>query len=374
MEQFQRNDVTFCLNEVEQQDTIYVSVTLGAGFSPKELQIDDDHIMIGSAAMKVFSNYVKQRMREKHNTEMSAIVSMSATSFTWETTKEKHVADIQHLLEELYEKNINEDALLREKQRTIDGYKKVYKDLAFRGQMKLQEFTHTNKSFQLDELSQDLLDVDASTIQKTREYLVLPSNTFVFCHGKADKSQLNQLIIPSVPTREINYLYHVSNYHFLQNQEYAKQSKGNYWCGSTRFERNPVLTDLEKEYVVLQLIGELSNRGPYRVEVDPFDASIVYERKGQKKIDSFTSLLTEERVQVAKKEIYQRLSKELTHEPEQFTEKVGRLFVNHIHYFECISYLEEVTAKDIHQFITMRDYRLREGFVRYYKEGNKNAS
>lgn len=374
MEQFQRNDVTFCLNEVEQQDAIYVSVTLGAGFSPKELQVDDEHIIIGSAAMKVFSNYVKQCMRERHDTQMNAIVSMGATSFIWKTTRENHVADIQHLFEELYGTDINEDELLREKQYTIEGYKKVYKDLAFRGQMKLQEFTHTNKSFQLDELSQDLRDVDSSTIQKMRKYLVLPSNTFVFCHGKADKNQLKQLMIPSVPTREVNYLYHVSNYHFLQNQEYAKQSKGNYWCGSTRFERNPVITDLEKEYVVLQLIGELSNRGPYRVEVDPFDASIVYERKGQKPIDLFTSFLTEERVQVAKKEIYQRISKELTQQPEQFTEKVGRLFVSHIHYFECISYLEEITAKDIQQFITMRDYRLREGFVRYYKEGNKNAS
>lgn len=374
MEQFQRKDVTFCLNEVDQQDTIHISVTLGAGFSPKELQVDDEHIMIGSAAMKVFSNYVKLRMRERYNTRVNAIVSMSATSFTWETTKENYVAEIQHLFKELYEKDINEDELLREKQHTIEGYKKVYKDLAFRGQMKLQEFTHTNKSFQLDELSQDLLDVTPSTIQKLRKYVILPSNTFVFCHGKADKNQLKQLIIPSIPTGEINYLYHVSNFHFLQNQEYVKQSKGNYWCGSTRFEREPNLTELAKEYVVLQLIGELSNRGPYRVEVDPFDASIVYERKGQKPIDSFTSLLTEERVQVAKKEIYQRLSKELTQQPELFIEKVGRLFVNHIHYFECIPYLEEVSAEDMQQFITMRDYRLREGFVRYYKEGNTNVS
>jgi len=373
LEQFQRHDVTFCLNEVDLGDELNVSVTLGAGFVPKELQVDETYVKIGSGAVKVFSNYIKHRMKERHRTPMDAIVSMSATSFIWKTTKEHYVTDIQHLFNELYEEDLHEDELFGVKQRTIENYKNVYKDLAFRGQMKLQEFTHTNKTFELEELSQGLLEVNMSTVQKVRDYLIRPSNTFVFCHGQADKNQLTQLIIPAVQSRKINDVFHVSNFHFLKDQEYVKQSKGNYWCGSIRFERNPVLTDLAKEYVVLHLIGELSNRGAYKVEVDPFDASISFERKGQKQKDAFMSVITEEQIQMAKMGIYQQLGKEFRNHPEQFMEHVGRLFINHIHYFECLSHLEELTAKDVLQFLHMRDYRLREGFVHYYKGENKDA-
>lgn len=368
MRQFQLEDLTICINEANLQDDIYTSVTIGVGFAPRWIRVNEDNLFIGSAAAKVLGNYIQTRVRNKYDIQLISTVSMRSTSFIWKTSKATYVKELQLIINELYCEQIDEQRLLSEKQATIERYKQNYKDLEFRGRMKMLEFSHQNKSFQLEQLSQDLLDMTSSTVQTMRKYLFVPNNTFIFCHGKADEKQLRQLTIPSVSEYPTTNLFDVKNYHFLQDQEYMKQSKGNYWCGSMKFERVPVLTDLAMEYVVLNLIGDLMLKDAYMIEVDPLDASIIYEKKGTHRKDSFRALISDENVRDSKKRIYQRLYKELNREPKQFMEKVGRLFVNQVHYFDCLSYLEQIDANDIHQFLKIRDYKIREGFVCFYKE------
>ncbi|MBO1915398.1 hypothetical protein J4G37_62535, partial [Microvirga sp. 3-52] len=93
--------------------------------------------------------------------------------------------------------------------------------------------------------------------------------------------------------------------------------------GSIKFDREPTLTDLAKEYVVLTIIGQILFRGAYLIEVDPLDASLVYKDKlAQYKHDVFTPI-TDKNVKKAIKDIYQSLYQELVLYPFQFIEKVG---------------------------------------------------
>lgn len=368
LKQFQFKDITYCINEVDIQDDIYVSITIGAGFTPREIQVKEEYVLIGSAAAKVFSNYIQQRMQEKYNILLTCPVSVRSTSFVWKTTKDRYIKELQLIINELYEEEIEEPKLLTEKQATIERYKNNYKDLDFRGRMKMQEFSHHNKSFEVNQLSQDLLELDVSTIQAMRRYMFIPNNTFIFFHGKSKKNELEQLIIPTLPEYEVTYLFESKNFHFLHDQEYLKHSKGDFWSGSMKFERGAILTDLAKEYVVLNIVGAIIVKDSYMVEVDPFDASIIYDNESSEEKKDFKALITEENVLEAKKVIYQRLAKELAQKPEEYMEKVGRLYVNQIHYFECLTHLEVMDAEDILHFTEMRDYRIREGFVRYYKE------
>ena len=368
MRQFRLKDTTICINEADLKNDIYMSVTIGAGFAPNLIRVDENNLSIGRAAAKVFGNYIQSKMEKKYGIQITCAVSMRATNFIWKTTTSEYIEELQWIVNELYVEEIDEQLLLSEKQATIERYKVNYKDLEFRGRMKMLEFSHQHKAFQLDELSQDLLDVTMETVQTMRGYMFVPNNTFIFCHGQADEKQLKRLTIPKVTKYETTYLFDVKNYHFLQDQEYMKQSKGDFWCGSMKFERSPILTDLAKEYVVLNIIADIMLKGAYLVEVDPIETSIIYNQKGPKQKDTFKQLITEEKVLEAKKRIYQKLDRELLSEPEQLLEKVGRLSANQIDFFTCLSHLEQLNANDILQFLEMRDYRIREGFVCYYKE------
>ncbi len=362
------NELKCCINEVDLQDRLYVAVTIGTGFAPREVQVNEERLFIGSAGAKIFSNYMKCKMEEKYSIHMTATVSMKSTSFIWKTTTDRYVKELQLFMNELYEGEINEQQLLTVKQATIERYKKNYKDLEFRGRMKIQEFTHYNKSFVFDQLSQDLLDVNLSVVQTVRQNIFVPNQTIIFCHGKAKREEFKQLTIPNGSPSRVIYLFDAKSERFLQNQQFKQQSKGNFWCGSMKFERTPTLTDLAKEYVVLNLIGDIMNKGSYLVEVDPLDASIIYDQNRAHSKNDLRDIITDENVQIAKKRIYLRLDRELKGEPEQFMEKVGRLFVNQIDYFDCLSHLDDITANDIHDFFHRRDYKIREGSVMYYKE------
>lgn len=226
---------------------------------------------------------------------------MRATKFIWKTTTSEYIEELQWIVNELYVEEIDEQLLLFKKQATVERYKVNYKDLEFQGRMKMLEFSHQHKAFQLDELSQDLLDVTMETVQTKKGYTFVPNNTFIFFHGRVDENQLKRMTIPKVTKYETTYLFDVKNYHFLQDQEYMKQSKGDFWCGSMKFERSPVLTDLAKEYVVLNIIADIMLKGAYLMEVDPIETSIIYNQKGPEQKDTFKQLITEEKVLEAKK-------------------------------------------------------------------------
>lgn len=370
MRQFQLAGTTICINEADMQEVIYVSVTFGVGFAPRWIHVNGDNVEIGSAAAKVFGNYIQTLLETTYHLHTQCTVTIRAMSFIWKTTQDDYVHDIQMLLDALYE-DIDEHLFLEERTATIERYKQNYKDIEFRGWMKMLEFSHENKSFQLDQLSKDLLDVSVPNVMNLKKYLLAPENMYLFCHGKADEQELKKLVFPDVPTYQATYLFDLKENAFRQDQEFVKASKENFWCGCLRFERDPIVTDLSKEYVVMQFIGDMLFGDSFVTRVDALDVSIIYDQKTAHLKESFQELITKQNVLTSKKRIYHWLEKELSQAPEQWMEKVGRLYVSQVHFFECMSYLEKVDVQDIQLFLETRDYQLREGFVRYYKEGER---
>ena len=125
---------------------------------------------------------------------------------------------------------------------------------------------------------------------------------------------------------------------------------------------------MAKEYIVLTLIGQILFRGAYLIEVDPLDASLFYTNRLAEYKHDLVKALTNNNVEAARKNIYQSLYQELVIYPFQLVEKVGSLHFNNINYFEAMSILETIDRDEIMTFLNERDYKIREGHLRYYKE------
>lgn len=368
MHLFEINDVKVCLNPADLKDDLYVSLSIGTGVAPRRISHNHETVFIGAASAKMYFNYVSECLKMTHSIETTPAVSMGSSSLLLKTTKANFLQDVQTILDVLFTIEIDEEKWLVEKENTLNRFKANYKDLNFRGRMKMLEFTHANKSFQLGQLTQDLLDVDLDTVYTMRTSLVYPKNCFLFIHGNIDVATVNNLKIEKSAEKEVMHLYEPVDIYELHDEKLVVKSKGNYASGGLKFDRPPTLTGMAKEYVVLTLIGQILFRGAYLIEVDPLDVSLLYNnRLAQYKHDIFKAL-TDNNVEQARKEIYESLYQELVIYPSRLVEKVGRLHFNNINYFEVMSILENIDRDEIMSFLKERDYKIREGHLRYYKE------
>ena len=242
MHLFEINDVKVCLNPADLKDDIYVSLSIGIGFTPRRISHNHETVFIGSASAKMFFNYVSEYLKTNCSIETTPVVSMGSSSLLLKTTKTSFLQDVQTILDVLFTIEIDEERWLVEKENTLNRFKANYKDLEFRGRMKMLEFTHSNKSFQLGQLTQDLLDVDLQTITTMRESLVYPKNCFIFIHGNVDKEMVENLQVEKSGEKEIIKLYNSVDSNQLYDEKFELKSKGNYACGSLKFDRPPTLT------------------------------------------------------------------------------------------------------------------------------------
>ena len=369
MHSFAINDVKVCLNPVDLKADLYVSISIGVGFTPRHISHNDETIFIGAASAKMFLNYVSEYLKVNYSMATSPIVSMTSSSILLKTTKTRYIQETQKVLDVLFTIKIDEVKWRIEKENTINRFKTNYKDLKFRARMRMLEFSHYNKSFQLGQLTEDILTVDIPTITTMRESLIYPENCFIFIHGKADVDSLKSLKIEKAAEKEVSRLYKPVDITQLKDEKFEIESKGNYTCGSIKFDRDPTLEDMAKEYVVLMLIGQILFKNACLVEVDPLDVSLFYNERFTNNKPDLVSELTEVKIGQARKNLYESLYSELVLHPVQFVEKVGRLHYDNINYFEAMSILENIDRDTILEFLEGRNYKIREGHLRYYKEG-----
>ncbi|MDS9472573.1 hypothetical protein [Sporosarcina pasteurii] len=370
MHLFDINELKICLNPAELKDDVYVSLSIGIGFLPRRISSNEKTNFIGTASAKMFLNYLSESIKTNHSIETKPIVSMTSSSLLLKTSKTNFYKDVQTVLDNLFTIEIDDGKWLVEKENTLNRFKEHFIDLNFRGRMRMLEFTHANKSFQFEELTKDLLVVKPNDVHTMRESLVYPKNCFLFIHGNVDVDSVKDLRVEKSVKKKVIQLYEPVDIYNLHDEKYeVKSTHGNYTCGSIKFDRSPTLSDLAYEYVTLMLIGQILFKGAYLIEVDPLDASLTYSDKLEQYKHDIYEALTDEQVEQAKKNIYQSLYQELVLYPFQLVEKVGRLHFNGINYFEAMSILEKINYDDIMKFIKERDYKIREGHLRYYREG-----
>lgn len=357
-----------CINNVSLHGNIYISLNIGVGLASRRIHADSEKKFVGSATANVYFNYVRTRLKKKYDLDVNCSVSMNTTSIFWKSKEDQYETDIQHVIDEIFSDFIDETAFMQEKKASIERFKTYYKNLEFRGRFKMMEFTHKNKDFQFEYLSQDLLDANVADVRTMQKYLFYSKNLFLFLHGAADKEVVKQISIPKIEPVDVKFLFSLENFRFLQDEAFIKKSKGDYQCGALKFERLPTLENLSKEYAVLTLIGEIMFKGYFIIEVDHMDASILYyETPLQKYKYNIEEAINRDTVAKAKERYTKRFDRFLSESPKAFTELAGRLHFDKINIFQWFEYVKQLTANEITTFLTMRNYKIREGYLDYYK-------
>lgn len=372
MQAFKVADSIVCINNTPLQGSVYVSLTFGIGFASRKIRVQEQEKFIGASTANVYFNYIKTLIKQKYHLEIGSSVSMNSSSLYWKSTEEDYVTEIQNVLDELFTDVIDETLFAQEKKNTIARFKNHYKNLEFRGRLKIMEFTHKNKDYSFEDLTQDLLNVTDNDVQTMRKYLLTPRNSFLFLHGPANKDAVRKITLPKIKSKQIQYLFGIEDYHFLQDEAFITKSKNDYQCGSIKFERGPTFEHISKEYAVLTLIGEMLFKGYYSIEVDHMDASIIYyEIPLRSYKHDVLNIIDRDNVDKAKIRFLKRFDQFIGQQPHAFVEMAGRLHFDKINIYEWYENIKELNAQEIQEFIQVRNYKIREGYIHYYKEENE---
>src|SRR5690554_324153 len=123
MKRFNVNGLPVCINDTNLKGKLYISFQVGVGFASRRIMVDGNETMIGSAAAKIYFNYLKVILNRRYQLEVDSSVSMNHASVFWETTPEKYVDEVQYVVNELFHKPVEESIFIKEKEDTIKRYK-----------------------------------------------------------------------------------------------------------------------------------------------------------------------------------------------------------------------------------------------------------
>lgn len=351
---------------------VAISLNIGAGFALRKVEVDGEEILFGSAAAKVYFNYVKSRLKELYDIPVASSTTMNSTNLYWESEPERYKEEIQQLLNELFLIPIDYDRLMQEKKDTMERYHANYKILEFRGRMRMLEFTDANKSFEMNQLSRDLMDLTKEQVDLLRSHLCFADNMFLFVHGDGDVADLEELNVPDHEKKDLQGSFKLSNWQYEQDVTLKKASKGNYQCGAIKFERHPTAIDLSIEHAVLSIIGEILFRGKYEVHVDRVDASITYFETPLKEYkQDVYSKLTDQNIEAGKNAVVEKLERMLRSQPNHFVSMAGKMYFDRVDIHQWMAAIRQLQPEQIKDFLKERDYKIREGYLNYYKEENR---
>lgn len=366
------DDLLIGYHQADLHGKVAISLNIGAGFALRRAEVDGEEILLGSAAAKVYFNYVKARMNELYDIPIASSTTMNSTNLYWESDPERYKEEIQQLLNELFLIPIDWERLMQEKKGTMDRYQANYKILEFRGRMKMLEFTDANKNFDSNQLSKDLMDLNKEQIELLRSHLCFADNMFLFVHGDGTVAELEELTVPTHKKKDVQGTFSLSNWQYEQDVTLKKASKGSYQCGAIKFERQPTNIDLSIEHAILSIIGEVLFHGRYEVHVDRVDASITYFETPLKEYkQDVYSRLTEENIEAGKSAVAEKLDKMLRTQPKQFVLMAGKMYFDRVDIHQWMAAIQKIQPEQIKDFILERDYKLREGYLNYYKEENR---
>jgi len=369
MKMTQAGGLPIWLNDVDSHNRLSISLNIGGGFASEWMGRPGEAIRIGSASAKLYTNYLKRVLNENGFPRLKTAVSMYASSFLWQTGEAECTAEIQQVLDLAFQGVLDEALFEDEKQQTIKRFKACYKELAFRGHMRMLEFAHHRSLYRFKQLMKDLEKVSLDQMADFRKHVIHPKNMFLFVHGKADAGFAEQLQLPRIPMEPVQPLFKTDTGAFLQDAVFEEPAKRDWQCGAIRFERDADIRSLTKEYAVLTLVADMLFPGKAQADVSLTDASLIYMRQPLQtyKYD-IRDAINETALEKAKERVLNRLDRQLSQHPLAFAEWVGRLYMQDIHAYEWRQLIETLTAEQMIGWMDEADYQVREGYVKYRKE------
>jgi len=372
MKTFRSNGLNVWLNDVELNDDVFISLSIGGGFGSEWMGCKEDIIKIGPASAKLYANYIKRTLKEIGLHGLETNVSMHSTSLIWQTKDDTYLEDVQKVLNSIF-LGLNDKSLFEdEKEQTIKRFKHCYKDLSFRGSMKMLEFAHQNTLYRFEHLIKGLQESTIEQMESFNKYVIHPENMFLYIHGTIDENSLQHLEVPEFHHNYAQQLFKAGRVHFSEDELYKVTStKGSWHCGCIRFERHRPVQDLTAEHLILSLIGEILFQGKVIVKVDHGDASLTYFRQPLRTYkDEIMKLVTEQNFEKAREKLINNFDTQVRYRPLNFVEWVGQSYMQQIHVYKWVNLLKTITADEFSDWMIKSNYVIREGYLKYEKEGS----
>lgn len=328
-------------------DQVWITMGINVGIATRYFLINDEKNFENNLAFaNIFSNYLKHEYSQKYMID----VDRTVTSITYLSNREMIGEALVSFIKDICKLNLDSAVFEKVKQQTLENFKKVYKEGAFRGWYKSFEISDLNKGFTLKKLIQDLKDITFEEFVKSYDYLIHLHNAAIYVNGKIkglvteELNSLKQLFeetkVQTILGGRLNDRYLRGDAHLLE----ISREPINIDILAFLFDGN---VDIFDRMIYLDIESEKLSYQDKIVHVDKFDSSIIVNEGNLMKLKNiFRSPLTEEQFIRNQKKIMQQYSWWLERNPERFGKWCVELMLNMIKPAEYLSTVANVAYVD----------------------------
>lgn len=327
----------------------YLTFGFPCGFSTSEYEDEEkkETFSINPAAalllMDTKKDYLESNDQKKSTVQINAgFSSMSIVSNTLLFDD-----DLKNIKETLFFHVPSADEFDVMKDTFIKRYKKKYASPSFRKWIRVSEFTHFNKRFNLDDFHKSILNMVYEDVLKVQEKLFTVANSFLFLNGNIDNLQGGVNFKSLVELSKKDPVY----YPYCQPRG-SKEKIGKKLIINDQFDAesyaihvNTFNKSFSKQQLFLyfQIIGNLMGETPDSLEMDTIEGSFIWNRKVNSPLNNVNS--SEENITENVAKLKRSFISLVVNAPMNFNQWAMQYMVNGIDLFEYYFQLDNFTSE-----------------------------
>jgi len=279
-EQLLSGKVTCVFLNTPTQDDVSISIHFGTGYGNRMVSIENKMNWVGSGSSNIIINIMKNRFKKSLPfIDANFDVTMDTTTLTLKMTALEFKEDIETIVTLLFSKDITKEEFEVQKALSYKQFTSHLENLKFRSLMEIQQYAIPNRTYSVELIKQDLLDVLHEDIILLNKSLFKPSNAYlVICSD--NKNELSQVINEEnsrIPAEENTAVYHVYKDNLYKDDVITKyHSNKQDSVGTLCFRDKQGSLPLEEEEAYLLIIGDLLFGSEASIHVAKDYSSIIY--------------------------------------------------------------------------------------------------
>lgn len=262
------------------KDTVYATIGFQGGFVTKNYLIDNSIEFTGNDAFyNILFDYFTFTMA---NENIQYEVEDTKSFITCSLTKDRCAEELTEILKSILNCEYNEETFKMAKNHAKEAFSNNYKYEAFRARLKSYEISDLHRNFKLIDLIKDIENIDYAKFIECTKMLVCSSNMYIYINGPINDNNLellkkiNHIIDPNTNHDVVSgaVTYDPSSREDMHILDYARNQ---YYLGVLAFDfMNDKATSFAK-MIVLDIYSQLLGRKNTEINLDQWDASIVFE-------------------------------------------------------------------------------------------------
>lgn len=322
----------------------YITLGIHAGVATRYFLVDEKEVFESNLAFcNVLANYINEDCQKCFKFH----VDRTVTTVSYVGKTETMGDDIALLLKKVFKLELNIKKFESVKHKTIENFKKVYKNGDFRGWYKSYEIADLNKGFLLKTLIDDLQKITWEKFSDCYERIVTPFNSCTYINGnirdlsREEIANINNILAVDKPKvilggRVIDP-YVRGDAHLLE----ISRECCNLDIVCFSFEESIGMLD-RLIYLMIE-----SDKIPYQmktVHLDEFDASLIVNEDGLMKLQNYyRKLSSSEQFEKSRNILLCKYKNWLDNNPERFGNMYVELELNNISTADYLDVLSNLT-------------------------------